>query len=100
MNIMIYIFAIIGVYYVSTKIGASLYGIYLGLIKVKHPETLDDFDKEALAISDIYVEKIKAWYYRRKLRRMIKKMEKEVKLAKERKKKEWKDDLEWINHRK
>lgn len=100
MNIMIYIFATIGVYYVSTKIGASLYGIYLGLIKVRKPETLDDFDKEVLAISDIYVEKIKAWYYRRKLRRITKKMAKERKLEEERKRKEWKRDLDWINHRK
>ena len=100
MNIMIYIFAVIGLYYVSTKIGACLYGIYLGLIKVRKPETLNDFDKEVLAISNRNVAKIKIWYYERKLRRITKKMAKERKAAEEAKRKEWKSDLDWINHRK
>jgi hypothetical protein len=100
MNIMIYIFAIIGVYYVSTKIGAFLYGIYLGLIKVRKPETLDAFDKEALAASNIHVEKFKIWYYKKKLHIITKKMTKERKAAEKQKKNEWKSDLDWINHRK
>lgn len=100
MNIMIYIFAIIGLYYVSTKIGAFLYGIYLSLIKIRKPETLNDFDKRALAISNRNVAKFEAWYYERKLRRITKKMAKERKRAEEAKRNEWKKDLEWINHRK
>ena len=100
MNIMIYIFAVIGIYYVSTKIGAALYGIYLGLIKVRKPETLDDFDKAALALSRKNVAKFEAWYYKKKLRRITKKMAKERKAAEERKRKEWQSDLDWINHRK